>query len=56
LQAHKKYMPVLEFAPTSASSRDFRHLAKSVIDLPPVAPPSGGLQFFMERRLVQASV
>jgi len=56
LQAHKKYMPVLEFAPTSSSSRDFRLLAKSVLDLPNVEPPSGGLQFFMERRLAQASL
>jgi hypothetical protein len=26
------------------------------MDLPNVEPPSGGLQFFMERRLAQASV
>jgi flagellar biosynthesis protein FlhG len=51
LQAHKKYMPVIEFAPTSSSSRDFRHLAKSIQSLPQVRPISGGVQFFMERRL-----
>ena len=56
LQAHKKYMPVIEFAPTSSSSRDFRHLAKSIQGLPPVPPISGGLQFFMERRLSSSDV
>ena len=56
LQAHKKYMPVIEFAPTSSSSRDFRHLAKAIQNLPQVPPISGGLQFFMERRLTSSDV
>jgi flagellar biosynthesis protein FlhG len=56
LQAHKKYMPVIEFAPTSSSSRDFRHLAKSIQGLPQVPPISGGLQFFMERRLASSDI
>jgi len=56
LQAHKKYMPVIEFAPTSSSSRDFRHLAKAIQGLPQVPPISGGLQFFMERRLSSSDV
>ena len=56
LQAHKKYMPVIEFAPTCSSSRDFRHLAKSIQGLPQVPPISGGLQFFMERRLASSDI
>ena len=49
LMAHKKYQPVLEFAPTSAASRDFRRLAKVTAQLPPDLEASGGLQFFVER-------
>ena len=53
LQALKKYQSVLEFAPGSAGSRDFRRLAETTDHLPPLEHTSGGLQFFVER-LVQA--
>ena len=53
LSALKKYQSVLEFAPSSAASRDFRRLAEAVKALPPLGHFSGGLQFFVER-LVQS--
>ena len=53
LSALKKYQSVLEFAPSSAASRDFRRLAEAVKALPPLDNLSGGLQFFVER-LVQS--
>ena len=49
LAAHKKYEPVLEFAPRSNSARDFKRLAKSITQMPPIANFSGGMQFFVER-------
>jgi len=52
LSALKKYQSVLEFAPSSPASRDFRRLAEAVQALPPLGHLSGGLQFFVER-LVQ---
>ena len=52
LQAHKKYQPVIEYAPASAAARDFRRLAQATDDLPEQTQMSGGLQFFVER-LVQ---
>jgi len=51
LQAMRKYQPVLQFAPGSAASRDFRLLAEQVEQLPPVPQASGRIQFFMERML-----
>jgi flagellar biosynthesis protein FlhG len=53
LAALKKYQSVLEFAPSSAASRDFRRLAEAVNALEPIETLSGGLQFFVER-LVQS--
>jgi len=47
--AHKKYEPVMEFAPRSNSARDFKRLAKSVTQMAPIANFSGGMQFFVER-------
>ena len=47
--AHKKYEPVLEFAPRSSSSRDFKRLAKTITQMPPIRGISGGMQFFVER-------
>ena len=49
LSALRKHQPVVEFAPGSAGARDFRRLAESVRQLPPVVEASGGLQFFVER-------
>ena len=49
LAAHKKYEPVLEFAPRSNSARDFKRLAKSITQMPAIANFSGGMQFFVER-------
>ncbi len=53
LSALKKHQPVLEFAPGSAGARDFRRLAESVRQLPPVLEANGGLQFFVERLVGQ---
>jgi flagellar biosynthesis protein FlhG len=55
LSALKKYQSVLEFAPGSSGSRDFRRLAEAVRQLSPTDRASGGLQFFLER-LVKARV
>jgi flagellar biosynthesis protein FlhG len=53
LSALKKHQPVLEFAPGSAGSRDFRRLAEITRQLPPINHASGGLQFFLERLVGQ---
>ena len=53
-EAHRKHQPVVEFAPSSPAARDFRRLARAVMQWSPMPGPSGGLQFFMER-LMQAS-
>jgi flagellar biosynthesis protein FlhG len=47
--AHKKYEPVMEFAPRSVSARDFKRLAKATTQIPPIKNLAGGLQFFVER-------
>jgi len=49
LAAHRKYEPVMEFAPGSNSARDFKRLAKSIAQRAPTATVSGGMQFFVER-------
>ncbi len=49
LAAHKKYEPVLEYAPRSTGARDFKRLAKSITQMPPIPTVSGGMQFFVER-------
>ena len=49
LAAHRKYEPVMEFAPGSNSARDFKRLAKSIAQMPPTGTVSGGMQFFVER-------
>ncbi len=49
--AHKHLQPLLTFAPTSQAAKDFRKLAQAVTDLPPVAKPSGAVQFFVNRWL-----
>ncbi len=53
LESLKKYQAILEYAPGSAASRDFRRLAVSADQLPKPDHASGGIQFFLER-LVQA--
>lgn len=55
LAALKKYQSVLEFAPGSSGSRDFRRLADALGGLPEIGHASGGLQFFMERLVQQKS-
>jgi flagellar biosynthesis protein FlhG len=54
LSALKKYQSVLEYAPGSGGSRDFRRLAEATRQLPPIAHASGGLQFFVERLVGQS--
>jgi flagellar biosynthesis protein FlhG len=49
LTALKKYQSVLEMAPGTGASRDYRRLADFCQQLRPIDPLSGGLQFFMER-------
>ena len=49
LAAHKKFEPVMEFAPRSNGARDFKRLAKAVTQMAPIANFSGGMQFFVER-------
>ena len=51
LTALKKYQSVLEWAPGSSGSRDFRRLAQAVVDLPAIEQASGRIQFFMNRML-----
>ncbi len=51
LQALRKYQSVLDYAPGSAASRDFRALAEALDQLPPIQTASGRMQFFMERML-----
>jgi len=53
LSALKKHQPVLEFAPGSGGSRDFRRLADATRQLPAIERASGGLQFFVERLVGQ---
>ncbi|MBM3361996.1 MAG: MinD/ParA family protein [Betaproteobacteria bacterium] len=53
LSALKKHQPVLEFAPGSGGSRDFRRLADATRQLPAVERASGELQFFVERLVGQ---
>lgn len=50
-QAQRKYRPVVDFAPGSRASADFRKLALALEKLPPAEPGTAGLQFFMERLL-----
>jgi len=54
LRALKKYQSVLELAPGSGASRDYRRLAEACTQLRPLGHLSGGMQFFMER-LIQNS-
>jgi flagellar biosynthesis protein FlhG len=54
LQSLRKYTSVLEFAPGSSASRDFRAVAEAIDHLPPTDGPSGRLQFFSERMLRSA--
>lgn len=49
LEGHRKYEPVLSYAPNGISSRSFIRLAKSVTQISHVAAMSGGMQFFVER-------
>jgi hypothetical protein len=49
LTALKKYQSVLELAPGTGASRDYRRLADFCQQLRPIDPLSGGMQFFMER-------
>ncbi len=51
LQAQRKYQSVLDFAPGSAASRDFRALAEALDQLTPITAASGRVQFFMQRML-----
>jgi hypothetical protein len=42
---------VVNHAPGSAAARDFRHLAKEVLELSPLTQVSGGSPFFLSRLL-----
>lgn len=49
LEAHRKYLPVVEFAPGSAAARDYRRLAHAITEWP--APQGVATRrFFMNRR------
>ena len=50
-QAQRKYRSVVEFAPGSRASADFRRLAQALEKLPPIREVSSQMQFFMERFL-----
>jgi flagellar biosynthesis protein FlhG len=50
LTALRKYQPVLDHAPGSSASRDFRQLAERVEQLPALEQASGRIQFFMDRK------
>lgn len=52
LRALKKYQSVIEMAPGSAASRDFMRLAEACTHLRPIDQASGGMQFFMERLIL----
>ncbi|MDE0747688.1 MAG: MinD/ParA family protein [Porticoccaceae bacterium] len=49
LRSIKASKPLLQFSPSSAATRDFELLAKTVTKLTANASISGGLQFFLER-------
>lgn len=49
LEAHRKYQPVVEFAPGSAAARDYRRLAHAITEWPAPQQPAGR-RFFMNRR------
>lgn len=49
--AHKNLQPLITYAPSSQATKDFRHLAQSVLELPPVEKASGAVQFFVSRWL-----
>jgi flagellar biosynthesis protein FlhG len=51
LQSLRKYTSVMDFAPSSAASRDFRALAEAIELLPETDGPSGRMHFFSERML-----
>ncbi|MBT4832711.1 MAG: MinD/ParA family protein [Porticoccaceae bacterium] len=55
LRAIKASQPLVNFAPSSIASRDFRALGKVVTNLNKNVSMSGGLQFFIERLAMQQS-
>jgi flagellar biosynthesis protein FlhG len=55
LRAIKASQPLVNFAPSSIASRDFRTLGKVVTNLDKNVSMSGGLQFFIERLAMQQS-
>jgi flagellar biosynthesis protein FlhG len=55
LRAIKASQPLVNFAPSSIASRDFRALSKVVTNLDKNVSMSGGLQFFIERLAMQQS-
>lgn len=55
LESHRKYLPVVEFAPGSAAARDYRRLAHAITEWP--APEGVATRrFFMNRRARISSV
>ncbi|MFZ2738524.1 MAG: MinD/ParA family protein [Burkholderiaceae bacterium] len=55
LEGHRKFEPILNYAPSSLSARSFIRLAKSVTQIPRINNISGGMQFFVER-LVRSQI
>lgn len=53
LRSIKASQPLTSFAPSSIATRDFRALAKMVLDFQSDIPMSGGLEFFVERLATQ---
>ena len=56
LSAVKAAKPLITYAPSSAATRDFASLARSVTELETDPALSGGLQFFFERLALQKTI
>ncbi|MFD0668466.1 AAA family ATPase [Ramlibacter sp. MAHUQ-53] len=50
-QSQRKYRSVVDFAPSTRASADFRRMAQALEKLAPIESVGGQLQFFMERLL-----
>ena len=53
LRSIKAAQPLTSFVPSSIATRDFRVLAKMILDFQSDIPMSGGLEFFVERLATQ---
>lgn len=53
LEGHRRFVPVMEYAPSCHAVRDFNRLAKTTSELQPITHVSGGMLFFVERLVQQ---